>query len=51
VFGRSFDSLNRLIGTTDEASNEVSLTRNGKDEIIGYSDPNSLNTSFVRRSC
>jgi YD repeat-containing protein len=48
VFRWGFDSLNRLIKTTDEDSNTVMLTRNGKDEITNYSDPRSLSTSFVR---
>jgi len=26
----------------------VTLTRNGKDEITNYKDPNSLNTAFAR---
>jgi YD repeat-containing protein len=48
VFGWTFDSLNRLISTTDEDTSTVTLTRNGKDEITNYSDPRSLSTSFVR---
>jgi len=48
VFHWSFDSLNRLIGTTNEEGDVVTATRNGKDEITNYSDPRSLSTAYVR---
>jgi YD repeat-containing protein len=44
-----FDSVNRLISTTDEDSGTVTLTRNGQDQVTNYSDPRSLSTSYVRR--
>jgi len=40
--------VNRLISTTDEDSDVVTLTRNGKDEITNYCNPRSLSTSYVR---
>jgi RHS repeat-associated protein len=48
IYRQAFDPLNRLLSTTAEDGGVVTLTRNGKDEITGYADPNSLATGYVR---
>ncbi|WP_315759581.1 RHS repeat-associated core domain-containing protein [Bradyrhizobium sp. SZCCHNRI2007] len=48
VFGWSFDSLNRLINSRGEEGNSETVTLDGRDEVTSYSDPRSLNTTFVR---
>ena len=48
LYGYSYDSLTRLIRTTDEEAAEVNVTRNGQDDVTAYQDPRGITTSYVR---
>jgi YD repeat-containing protein len=48
LYGYSYDSLQRLIHTQDQAGGEVTLTRDGQDNISSYRDDRTITTSYVR---
>jgi len=47
-YGYAYDSLNRLVQTTDQVSATVGLTRDSLDNVTAYADPRSITTSYVR---
>ena len=48
LYSYAYDSLQRLIKTTDQDGSEVNLTRNGQDDVTAYADPRNLTTTYVR---
>jgi YD repeat-containing protein len=43
-----YDALSRLFRETDQESAQINRTRNAQDDVVAYSDPRSLATTYVR---
>jgi YD repeat-containing protein len=48
LYGYSYDALQRLIHTMDQAGGEVTVTRNAEDVITSYKDDRFITTTYVR---
>ena len=48
LYASAYDSLQRLVSTTDQEAKTITLTRNGQDEVTAYVDPRSITTGYVR---